>query len=210
MNISRIYLSLLIIFIINGCFAQENWETDSKIQRKTYRKAKRTLRKKDSLSAIRIFHYSYIIEKNTKIGRKSFNKFNKLINIEQQKLIKNIKGVWLLKRIGPSWKISVVQNNSIFEDLIIVKKDSLFFYKRNKETKHQKLIKSEKIEFTKITYYSVSSYLTFNYSNNQIWLFKLNSDKSILYLKKDGYFKGNRRIQTTDPTTFYYKRIQQL
>ncbi len=204
-KIIRLVYLFSALIVNTSVISQINFDEDNfVIQKKSFKNAKKSLSKGDTINALRNFHYAYLVGKKSRIGKKSFNKFNRLLNIKKRCLIKKIVGKWKL-RISNSY-LDQMKDTTKYHFLEI-KNDSIYFFK--KMLNFKKLVHREKISFSDVSNSYVNNYFTFDFSNKEIWTFEL-SIKDILKVKKEGYYNNKgRRINRSCSVVSYYDRETQ-
>ncbi len=204
-KIIRLVYLFSALIVNTSVISQINFDKDNLVvQKKSFKNAKKYLCKRDTINALRSFQYAYLVGKKSRIGKKSFNKFNNILDIKRAQLIKRIAGRWKLK-ISNSY-LNQMKDTTKYHFLEI-KKDTIYFFKKILNVK--KLVHREKISFSDVSNYYVNNYFTFDFSSKEIWTFEL-SIKDILKVKKEGYYNNKgRRINRSCSVVSYYDREAQ-
>ncbi|RVT76522.1 hypothetical protein EOD40_08435 [Flavobacterium sufflavum] len=196
--------SILFTLLFLQTWSQENKSLE--YQKKTFDEANEYLKKLEYSSAAGAFQYVNELNPKNEIGKIALKKSDSLRPIARQKLKESLIGKWKLAETGSNWGMEKTQD-TLIEKILIIDENKFHFYEKNVKTKEIKLVKSEKMNFSKGINENFYSY-EFVFSDNQIWYFSVNPKTNKLRQVNTGEDKEIGRSEIVcGNLELYYTRI---
>lgn len=180
------------------------------LQTQWHQKAESSLDSSKIRRAFYEYHFSYELIPENSLGQTTKTKSDSLKNILRERLLEDLNGTWKLKIFN---RINSKAERDHYDKLgryLMIRNDSIIFYKNKIHLKRQKPVKIHKIEFSDLeTIYPYYSDII--HSDNKIWNYSVDSTKNKLTIEENGEISpdgGSRSEVISHPSGYTFFRIK--
>ncbi|EIA09346.1 hypothetical protein HJ01_01252 [Flavobacterium frigoris PS1] len=169
MNPTKNHIFPLLLLLATALCAQDN--TRNEYQKKLFNDTQETLEIHDYVVVARLFAFVHNMNQKSEIAQIALKKADSLKSIFRKNKVKSLIGNWKWISKDPDW---VIRDDGLVGKMITINTDEMLFFELYRNSKKWKLVKTEKIKFSKNPEsYSFTEVL---YSNSQVWDYNIDKD----------------------------------
>ncbi len=198
---------VLLVLLTTFQFFGQN-DQKAAFQKNKYELAVSYYKKANFVKAIDLFSLAAKIKPENEIAQESSKMVDTLREVLRKQILDHAIGTWKRSGNQPVWVSAQTNstNETLFDEVIEIKEDSILFFEVNRKTKIKKLIKTENLIYNDSNN-TVSLFSEIILSNGTIWNCNIDERTNVLHVVNVAVKRKERveKIEANNEESYYVK-----